>query len=241
MSMTFLELVQRVRQESGSTAAGSSGPSTVVSQTGLYGQMVNWTAEAWNKIQRSNSTWMWMRSRFTFNTTTNIDSYAYTDVDDAITSTTITRFQKWIPVDQYGDSNVLIYTTANGVAGQRYLAYLDWDAFRSLYKRSTIRYGNPVHFTIGPDRKIYLGLVPNDTFTITGEYQKNLQIMTADADVPEMPEDYHMLIVWEALKSYASFAAAPEVYTRAQDEARPLWTALYRNQSPSLSFIGTLA
>lgn len=239
--MNFLAIVQRLRRESGSTASGSSGPTTVVSQSGIFASLVDWASDAWMAIQRRSDSWKWMRSRFTLVTSSGDDEYAYGDATDVGTSSAITRFQRWIPMDEYGYSNLTMYPTAAGVASERYLSYLDWSAFRALFKRGPQSNNTPVYFTISPDNKILLGPKPDGSYTLQGEYQKSAQTLSADADTPEMPEDYHMLIVWEALKSYSTWAAAPEVWTRADEQGDPINTALHLNQSPAFVSGGALA
>lgn len=239
--MNFLQLAQRVRQESDMTASSASSPTTVVSQTGKLLAIVNWTAEAYNEIQRESTDWRWLRSRFTLSITSGDDTYAYTDATDEVASSAITRFQRWIPLDEYGDSNLSFYLAATGVSAEQYLTYLDWASFRARYKFGTQTNAKPVYFTISPANELMFGPKPDATYTVRGEYQKSSQALALDADTPEMPADYHMLVVWHALKAYASFAAAPEVWTRADEAARPLKTSLHRSQLPAFHFGGPLA
>lgn len=238
--MNFLQITQALRRESRSTAAGSSGPTTVVSQTGVFKDLVDWCAEAYNNIQRSSPDWRWLRSRFTLQTVASDDTYAYGDATDVATSSAITRFSRWIIFDAYGDSNVTCYLTASGVAAEQYLTYLDWASFRALYKFGAQTDGVPVHFTVTPANELMVGPAPSAVYTIKGEYQKSNQTLAVDADEPEMPDDYHMLVVWDALQSYASSAVAPELWTKAEKNAAPLRSALHRNQAPQLSFGGAL-
>jgi len=239
--VNFLQIVQRLRQEADMTAASATSPTTVVNQTGRLKSLVDWSAEAYNDIQRISTDWRWLRSRFTLSVTSGTDNYAYTAATDEVSGAPITRFRRWIPSDEYGDSNVSAYLAATGVSAEQYLAYLDWPSFRALYKFGTQTNAPPVDFTINPADEIQFGPKPNATYTVRGEYQKSSQTLAADADIPEMPTDYHMLIVWFALKSYAAAVAAPEVWTRANEAARPLLTGLHRNQLPVLRFGGPLA
>lgn len=234
--MTFLELVQRLRTESRSTASGSSGPTTVVSQTGVFQTLVNLTAEAWATIQRWSTDWLWLRAKFTLPTVASTSSYAYASATDVASSSAISRFRQWLPFDEYGRSNLTIYLTSAGVSGERHLTYMPWGDFRAIYQVGTEQTGTPINFSITPDLKIILGPTPSAVYTLRGEYQKSNQTLSVDADTPEMPTDYHMLIVWEALRQYAGTVGAAEVWTRADNNARELKTALFRNQSPQYHF-----
>lgn len=243
MSMTFLQICQRLREESGLTSSAALSPTTVVSQAGELKRLVNWVANAYTDIQNRHD-WRWLRSTFTFNTTASDDTYAATDaaVTDSRLSAAIARFKCWWSLDGDGYSNVKSYLTSGGVGSEAYLQYIPWNYFRDIYKKGTQTNGQPIHFTVDPQNNLVLGPKPDGTYTVTGEYQRSAQTLAADADVPEMPADYHMLVVWEALGTdYAGYAAAPEVQVRAQNRGRPLMRALEYNQLDSIGFGGTLA
>jgi len=234
--MNFLEIARRTRRESSATASASDAPVTVVGQTGQLKQIVDWCSEAYHKIQRSSNDWRWLRSRFSLQTVASTDTYAYGDATDVAAAAAITRFRQWLPFTEDGLSNVSCYLTSTGVAGERYLTPMSWPDFRARYKFGAQSDGQPINFTISPANELMLGPKPDAIYTVLGEYQKSNQILALDADTPEMPEDYHMLIVWYALKSYAAYAPAPEVWTRAEDEAGALFTALNRSQLPAFRF-----
>jgi len=107
--MTFLQLVQRLRQE---TAYADSGPSAVTSQTGAHLRAVNWVIEAWNEIQNRHANWRWLRADFTFNTSASTEEYAYGSVTDVAASAVITRFKSWLIKDPRNPPRC--YLTASG-------------------------------------------------------------------------------------------------------------------------------
>ena len=43
------------------------------------------------------------------------------------------------------------------------------------------------------------GSPPDRAYAVRGEYQRSAQTLVNANDVPEMPEDYHMMIVWRAI------------------------------------------
>lgn len=239
--MNFLQIAQRLREESGLTSSATLSPTSVLSQAGELKRIVNWAASAYTDLQASNQNWRWMRSTFSFPTVASTDSYAYTAATDLITAATITRFSRWIAFDDDGYENVSCYRTTTGVSDEQVLEFMPWSAFRDRYKRRTQTNGRPAHFTVDPQNKIVLGPNPDAIYTIKGEYQKSAQILAADTDTPEMPTDFHMLIVWNALLDYGGYAAASEVFTRAQVKARPLLSALVLDQTPSMAMPGSLA
>jgi hypothetical protein len=68
-----------------------------------------------------------------------------------------------------------------------------------------------------------------------------VQILTADADEPEMPEQYHDLIWLGALRRYAAFEAAPEVWAEAKSQHGELMRSLEQNQLPDIGWAAPLA
>jgi hypothetical protein len=90
-----------------------------------------------------------------------------------------------------------------------------------------------VHIPIDPTNQLVLGPVPNEEYTITGEYQKSPQILAQNDDEPEMPEEFHMLIVYEALLTYGFSQAAGDVLNLASSRGGALRSALLGNQLPA--------
>ena len=197
--MNFLQLAQRARQECG---MAGTGPSTVVGQLGDLKRIVDWTASAWDDIQGRHNNWRWMRSLFTIDTTASVDSYAYGSFTDSRLTGVITRFNHWWLEDEYGNSNVYRYLTSGGVSGQTYMVPISWASYRDLYKLRVQSNGIPHYVTVDPQNKLVIGPPPDGIYTISGEYQMSNQSLAADGDIPEMPVQYHMLIVYEVMKRY---------------------------------------
>jgi hypothetical protein len=59
-------------------------------------------------------------------------------------------------------------------------------------------------------------------------YQK----LAANTDVPTMPEEFHMMIVWRALASYAESEEAPAFYAKAMRNHNILYTRLHNKYYP---------
>lgn len=55
--MNFLQLCQRLRQETG---IADSGPSAVTGQTGDMKRLVDWVNESWVRLQSSRKDWDWL-------------------------------------------------------------------------------------------------------------------------------------------------------------------------------------
>ena len=242
MSMTYIQLCRRTRQECGIPAASNSIPSAVTGQAGELQKIVDFVAQAWVEIQNKHDSWRWMRRAFTVTTTTDQSEYASTACTDTTDVAAISRFKRWLISDDTGYPTFSIYATASGVAAQQWLIYLPWGKFRSIYRFGTQTSGSPVHISITPAGKFALGPAPDSTgYTVGGDYQMGAKTLAADGDTPDMPGDFHMCIVYEAMKKYAGFESAPEVWDRAKSEGGPLMWALERDQLPEITVGGAIA
>lgn len=233
---TYLVLSQHLRQE---VEGGGSGPSAVTGQTGEAAHYVDWISDAYTELQQKQD-WNWLRSEFSVNTVASDDKYAGTDCTDTRLAATVTRFSKWITRDDSGCSNIKAYLQSTGVSGEYWLTPMSWSEFRYTYKTGTQTDGQPQHFTIDPQNNLRLGPAPDAVYVVSGEYQMSPQTLAADGDTPEMPSQFHELIVYEAMEKYGASSIAPEVLARAGREGGRMRNALMRNQLPEMTFGGSL-
>ena len=183
---TFLELAQKVAEKSGTVTDGQ--PTTVEDLTGRLKKVVDMTAEAWRDIQRSRNEWLWMRMDFSGNTSSGIAEYAPA-------SFAVSDLARWVS----GNNAIYLSDTSIGFEDEGPLRMIDWDVFVRRYKRGTHDNSRPTEYAIAPNRRINFGPTPDKDYTIRGEYYKTIQTLAVSADIPEMPEDFHDLIVWRAL------------------------------------------
>lgn len=234
--MTYLTGVQALGYE----ADLASVPGTVVSQTGEYAALCRWYRDAWIEIQNAHdSNWRWMRHTAKVSTVAGTDTYAYGTLTDQTTLAAITRFKRWIADND--EDPPKIYLTSAGVGTETWLSYMPWDDFKAIYRIGTQNNGFPAHITVDPQNRIVLGPKPNDIYVLTLDYIRSAQVLSADADVPELPTDYHLLIVYRALEKYAFRESAPELLARAEKEAKRMMRQLEKNQLEPLRQCGPLA
>ena len=217
--MNFLTLCKRVRQEAG---ISGDGPVTTVAQTGMMRKVVDWTAQAWSDIQISRADWLFMNKEFTFDTVAATRDYLAADY-------AITDLKLW-------DKNTfLIYENSVGVSDENTLYFLPYHKWRDSYRaRMSDRPDDrPQLFTILPDNKVRFEPRPDKIYTISGEYKRTTQVLSADSDEPtSFPDDYHMMIVWLAVKYYAFYEDAPEVLELAEISYDTLLNRLMDDQLP---------
>ena len=233
---TFLELCVKTRRN---CLIPGEGPSDVTTQEGELNELVNYVADAYLDVQNRRSSWRWLRRDFTFNTTAEDGIYEFGDVTDVDAAAVISRFSKWHIDDVENPPKV--YLNSAGIGGERWLIYTPWQWFNTIYGIGTQNSGPPVHITIDPQDRIRLGPVPDDIFTITGEFFRSAQILAADDELPEMPSQYHDLIVYLAMQKYGMGEAAAEVVSRGNQEARRILRQLELNQMPQVRLARPLA
>jgi hypothetical protein len=226
--MNFLQLVQRLRIEAG---ASGSGPVSVLSQAGELARLVLWVNAAWTDIQNERQDWGWLQSSFSFVT---INAQAtYTPVQCGLTDH-----------GAWKDTTFRSYLTATGYSTENYMDMISYDNWRDTYQYGSNRttYSNPVVFAIKPaDKSICLGPVPTSDYTIIGEYFKAPTELVLDADIPAMPTNYHMAIVYRALMMYGMYEGVGDAIQRGQMEYDKLMRKIRADQLPEIMVNGALA
>lgn len=225
--MNFLELCQRTERECGV----ASQLTTTINQSGNHKLIVDWVNDAWNDIQTIHQDWEWLRQSTSFVT---VDGQAaYTPIQCGIAS----GFGLW------ARDTFRCYNTVAGINSEIPMHYVSYEYWRDTYQLGAQRdmRGQPVCISITPSKSIALGSTPSAGYTITGDYYKAPVVLAADADIPEMPSQFHMAIVWKACMSYGAFEAAPEVFQRGEVEFGKLKRRLERDRMPEMQFAGALA
>lgn len=97
------------------------------------------------------------------------------------------------------------------------MEYLEYDLWRDAYQFGALRevQTRPLVITITPNKAIGLGPFPVTGYTIVGDYYSKPIILANDADVPALPDKFHLAIVYAAMKAYGQYEAAPDVLARA--------------------------
>lgn len=226
--MDYLALVKRLRRETGIGGGDPTSVTTLVSDD--HQSLADWVQDAWRDIQLMPRNWRWMRAQ-ALGSVTVVGGRGYT-VDQLLgVAAGTTRFARWMP-----DSNryhATAFDPANPASEWR-LHEIDYETFRLRFEVSSHAAGAPQYRATAPDGRLLVGPTPDKTYSIRLDYWKTPQKLVANTDTPEMPEQYHMAIVWRALMSYAGFDAASEVYARGYSQYQDLESALIRDQGDTL-------
>lgn len=207
--MTFLELVKRLSVEAGI----GPGPTTVLGQTGEYARVIGWIQSAHEEIQGVHAGWNFLWTPIVLPAVPPIASPA--------------------DLGEWSADGFRCYLTATGTDDEQFLVYVPWDQFRDAYLLGTgaTVTGRPSIISIKPDDSLIVWPVPDDTYTVSGEYYSLPKIMTVDSSVPAFPQ-HHMAIVWKGLMLYARYSSEPDKY--AIDQYKPLLRKLELSQLPKL-------
>lgn len=221
--MDFISLARRLVIEAG---VSGSGPASVLNQTGEMLRIVGWIKSAYDDIQLHNEDWFWMRAEFSF--TATAEKFRYTALEAGVTS----RFGAWndtsFAIKSVGQNDVIP------------LDFISYSQYRESYISNVSVASRPVVFSVAPTLEILLGDRPNKDYLITGEYFKSPQILVNNVDIPDMPAQYHLAIVYRALMMYARYEAASEIYQDAEANYVRFLRKLELGQMPMVDMQGAM-
>lgn len=207
--MTFLELCQRVRQESG---ISGSGPDTVNNQKAILQKVVEWVRQADLDIQRMHQDWAFMWRSQAVQLITG--QQAYTNIE-----LNLLDMDTVLSIDYQGDE----------------LCALTWEQFKSQRMQVMEQQQRPTVYTIRPDSQILFYAVPDKDYSLTVEYMKKVQPMQNDDDISPIPERYHDAILHKALMYYASHEEDNSLYGVANMRFDSVLSELAASQLPQIS------
>ena len=134
-------------------------------------------------------------------------------------------------------------TSFSGLKSEVYMTDLDYDDWRDSYLYGALRFvtTRPLEITVDPAKGLRMGPMEADGYTVLGDYFQKPYLMVNDADIPALPEQMHMMIVWKALLSYGLYVESPGVVQNANTHLLPFERKLNLNQLPTVEFVGALA
>lgn len=191
--MTFLQLCQATRQESG---IQGQGPSAVTSQTGMLERVVGWVRDADRLVQTIHADWDFLHNSFSDNTT---------EGSDALTK----------PSD-FGQWDVESFALSRGTAEGRELRNVDYKEWRKNHNLKENQEPNSV--TIAPDNNLLLGQPADGIYTISGDYWREVVDLAVDGDIPPYPARFHRVVIARAKMFFFEDQEAWENYRAAKIE-----------------------
>lgn len=230
--MTYLELVQRLRMESG---IAGTGPTTTVNQIGELGRLVSWIDAAYEDIQNKRNDWRFLRKNFTLALVSAQNIYPRTSPQLTLSGGDVKNWKR---------NSLRIYTDTVNFSDELWLPNRDWDLFRDnrLRGASSNQTGRPIEFSSDPSKDIYVWPKPNAAtpYFIRGEYYQAPDVFINDSSEPIFDTN-QMAIVYNALMRYASYVSEPALFSYAQQQYGRLIGKLEADWAEPISRGGALA
>jgi len=217
-----------------------AGPSTVISQTGQYAEIVNWVNMAYKAIQTEQPDWLWRWKKGTLLLTATKNLYSFTDI-----TAQIADFEEWKPLHFINDIRyVLVYDTTTGVADETFCYYYPYQDYRGWRDRSTLPTGKPAYITEDPSGSgtvFEMSPIPDagtgNYYTIVFDYRTAVDTLATDAGAPlYMPPRYHESICWKAVMYWAQQRENSAKYAAAKIEYDRIMTGMRMTQLPETPF-----
>ena len=221
--MNFLTLAQRLHLELGRSG---SGPTSITGATNANLRLFYAIADAWREIQTDPMGWLWMRRTFDVALLSTLES-----IDGVAAG--LTDFGRWRKPDDWYDLKA--YDPIANPRQKWDVKFVDRDKFLRQYKDNPPNAAGPQYWTVGLDNEIIVAPEADKDYQICGEYFIAPEELAADADVPSMPSQFHMTIMWKAMVQIAQFDAAPENVSRANDKYEEILSSLMLDQGPGLT------
>ena len=224
--MNFLELCKATASDAG-TVAGFQTVNSVVGLTGRAAQLVGFVRDAWIDIQNERNDWLWMRRAF--------GPVALTPGQKVYPASAlgVTRLGKWLG-DRPGFRTFTIYDLERGPGSETEMDQISYDLWVEQYRRGATDQQMPRSWAISPARELVIGPPPDKVYMMSGEYRIAAQVLSADTDVPEMPDEYHRVIIPRAIKLAASSDEAWQALVDKTNQYAELRSALVREQTPEM-------
>ena len=219
---TYLELVQELVAELGIGGAnqGAAVPATVTGQKGQLWNAVNWVKQANNNINLMWSDWRYLSVEYAEPLV--IGSAAV----PVHTGTEVAR--KW-------DRDSFWIDRSLTTVGE--LDFMAWEDFRrEVLPGPAASNTKPSSITMKRDGTLQLNVACDVAYALTAEFYKRPALLANDADLPEMPAEFHRLIICEAAIKYGNKEAAAEVISGMEAEYDYLLAKLMTDQLPGAEY-----
>jgi len=219
--MNFLQLVQRTRREVG---ISGNGPVSVTAQLGEMQRLIDWVRDAYVDIQNSQPYWNWLHK------TASLILPAGEQIFHPVTSWGIYPLR-------YERDSFWLYATDDGPA---FGGHLTNDPYSKIRLYDTPQTARPTGFIVLPTREIKFNAITDQEYNLTLDYYATAEELVLDGDVPSMPEQYQMSIVWRAVQLYADYEEVPYLRQTSTLKYSQVFDQMLRTETPQMEIGGPL-
>lgn len=134
-------------------------------------------------------------------------------------------------------------TVFAGMKSEVFMSYTEYDTWRNAYEYGALRQTatRPIEITITPLQALAFGPIADSGYTIVGDYYSIPSEMVAATDIPALPVQFHIAIVYKAMLAYGMYESAGEVVQRAQMELDKWMRRIHTDQIQEMTICGPLA
>jgi hypothetical protein len=132
---------------------------------------------------------------------------------------------------------VLVYKTSIGTSDEQPMHFVEPHDFEGYFDRDSFAtsVGRPVYYTILPNRRIAVFPRPDVPYTVRVPFRKRVQILAADTDEPNMPQEFHPMIAYKAIMDFMGFQENSRQFQNASRLYAEMWEDLCIQQLPRIS------
>lgn len=223
---TFAQICQSVLEESDgrvetftSVNLGADGSGDLYITEPHKRNIVRWVKQALKSIQHESSYWDFMHKRGTFLT-------AVADKEEYVK-----RFVREIKENS-------VYAVQSGSTGRVPLIVWDYDYWVERERAGATATGGLRWLLRAPSEKWILYPVPTTSWTVYADWWLHNYEMDSTDDEPPWDEEYHDILMWEAIKMWAAEyegeGSAPRLLARVDQKLPQLMSAFRRRYLPRL-------
>jgi len=178
-------------------------PATLVGQTGQLWNAGNWIQKANNNLNILHRDWQYLSVEYSETLSVGL--------------TTVPAHSGGESVKQWDRESFWVNRDSSNAAP---LTFIEWEIFRRdmLPGGAPTTNSKPSIISQKRDNSLILDVPSDLAYTLTGEFYKVPDLLTVDADVPEMPAEFHRLIICEAAIKYGNKEAAAEIISGMEAE-----------------------
>lgn len=233
--MEYIELVKRAIRYSG---ARIDAPSSVSTATGLAADFVDYVNDAYRDIQMERPEWYFrMMPR-----------------ELEISEQLLDKGQKVKPSDIQAPASpswnfvalydIFIKESDKADDQPSSITFIPWNNCHNRWGRSEAQLdtnealeikGRPQRFTIAPNGEMWLNPIPDKSYVMHFMGPNKVQKLCDDCDQPYMPEEYHDMIVWRAVRDYAMYQQDAAMMEKARIRYLPLKKSLDAEYLPQIT------
>lgn len=214
-------IIQTVTEITTGTVTATNGDDDITFSSGPTSSVANYF------IQFSDSSDWYQVSSHTASATAAVLTTPYLGTTSSTLTYTLRKVYYTLPSDTGKILNIRQSRSPNP------LTYVPMRQLDRMIPNRTQR-GNPQFYTIsGIDSnrlyKMEVYPVPSTTMNLNGKYFKIITELSSDSDIPEIPEAYHEILVWDVLSTYGYTFLDDTRISSAKAEYNSLYKDMKKN------------